>query len=107
MDRELSIEELQERWEWFLFEVGIEQLQVTEIMQNSGVKNYVVTGLTMKFEDEYAMCNDVDDVIMTNLSALQMFFRTSLTKIILSPYQGWYRERLEFGNHGYILIELA
>jgi hypothetical protein len=106
MTRELTIEELQQRWEYLLYELGIENLLVTEIRPTCSNKSFIVNGLSMEFEDEFTLCQDNYDAIVNNVSILRAFFTKKITSIKLVPYKDWYREILTFEN-GIIFIEKA
>jgi hypothetical protein len=101
---ELSIEDLAERWSWLLWECGIESLYVEEYFHKCENVSYVVNGLTMEFENEYAYCWDVNKILLKNCSVLTLFLKNSLKSIHLLPVLSGMQERLEFDN-GIILIE--
>lgn len=102
---QLTIEELMQRWEMLQF-IGIEKLHVTEQFKKYN-KSFIVNGLSMQLEDEFAICTDYDDLLLNHCSVLMMFIQTCLTTIVLLPIEGGFQERLEFGNDGVVLIERA
>lgn len=105
---ELTIEELADRWELLRWEYNVEKLTIIESFTKGGINKFTVSGLSMEIEDDYVMCQDYDNTIIKYVSNLMMFLRESLTRILLLPLgDGLYQERLEFGNHGVILIEIA
>ena len=107
MGLELSIEELSERWMLLLWERGVSQLRVTENFKTGITKSFIVTGLKMEFEDEFAFCSDCynNEVLTENDSTLLLFLKQNLTSIVLIPVEdGFCQERLLFGEK-LILIE--
>jgi hypothetical protein len=98
MTRELTIEELQQRWCWLYWELGIEDLLVTEIKSTGSNKSFIVNGLTMELEKDFAMCQDTCDIIVNNVSTLRFFFAKNVTSIKIVPYKDWYREILTFND---------
>lgn len=103
---ELTVEELAERWEWLTWELAVD-LRITEQFPKRGHISYVVSGLTMEFEQDVAFCNDVENNLVGNCSVLLMFLKRRLKTIYLHPIgNGKYRERLVFSD-GVILIEIA
>lgn len=101
----LSIEELQQRWDYLLFQLGIEKLLVTEKLANGTTRKFEVMGLAMELEKEFIICTDCNDILIQNLSILMIFLQRRLIKILLYPYKDWYQERLEFSDGAVILIE--
>lgn len=106
--KELSIEELAERWEWLKWECGIEKLKIIEQFPKKGLCSFIVSGLSMEFEDEYGFCSDFGEILANNFSMLMMFLKESLLSIKMIPIGDgvFYQERLEFSD-GLILIEIA
>jgi hypothetical protein len=105
---ELTLEDLADRWEMLRWKYGVEKLKVIESFTVSGINRFIVSGLSMELEGDCVMCNDYNGVIVTYISHLLMFLKESLTRILLLPLgNGLYQERLEFGNNGIILIEIA
>jgi hypothetical protein len=104
--RELTIEELMERWQWLLWECCAE-LRITEKFPQRGIHSFVVNGLTMETEKDFVICSDVDDILIKNLSILSIFIRSQLVNILLLPIdEGLYQERLEFRDR-VVLIEIV
>ena len=105
--KELTIEELAERWEWLKWKCKSD-LRITEQFPKRGEISYIVSGLTMEQEDVYVICSDYDEKIVKYYSVLMMFLRESLVSIKLLPIRDgvFYQERLEFSD-GLILIEIA
>lgn len=102
---DMTIEDLAERWEYLLYERGA-YLRVTEQFKKRECVSYVVSGLTMEFEDECVICHDFDNRLLEHLSVLILFLKQSLKKILLLPLGGGlYQEELEFDD-GKILIEI-
>ena len=106
--KELTIEELAERWEMLFWQFGVEKLRIIEQFPKNGLRSFIVSGLSMEFENDYVMCGDFGDVIVNNFSTLMMFLRESLVSIKLLPIGDgmFYQERLKFSD-GLILIEVA
>ena len=105
--KELTLEELSERWDWLFWQDGVEKLVVVEQFNKSVSHSYEVTGLSMEFEHEYVMCGDLDDSLSLNVSILLMFLRQSIKSVFLLPIgNDLYQERIEF-NDGVVLIEKA
>lgn len=103
-----SIEELKERWEIVKWIYGIDKVLITEQLKNNRQKKYIVNGLSMEIENEFAMCEDYDDMIISQDSSLMMFLKTSLKHIILLPVgNGLYIERLVFEGDDVVFIEQA
>jgi hypothetical protein len=104
--KELTIEELAERWDWLCWECGV-YLRIIEQFPQRGVNSFIVNGLTMDFEQEFIMCHDIDEKIYDNLSILMIFIRESLIQISLLPIgNDLYQERLIFKDRT-ILIEIV
>ena len=105
--RKIMIEELGERWEMLLWEMGVEKLSVVEQFNRNGLRSYDVIGLSMECEDDFVMCGDLDNSLINNFSILLMFLKQSVNTIYLLPLgNDYYQERIEF-NDGVILIERA
>lgn len=105
--KELSLEELADRWELLKWEYGIDKLKVIEHSQRRGTDVFVVRGLSMEFEEDIVMCTDYGECLMKNFSVLMMFLKETLISIQLLPIgNGLYQERLEFAD-GLVLIEIA
>lgn len=107
--QKITIEELGERWEMLLWELGCSRLKVTENFKSGITKSFIITGLQMEFEDDYGFCFDCynNEVLIENDSTLLLFLKECLTSIILIPVgDGYCQERLMFGNK-LILIEKA
>jgi len=101
-----TIEELSERWEYLKWQRGESHLLITEHFSKNEEKSYVVNGLTMETEEEFAMCYDKDNILANGLSLLMFFLKQCLTRIRLLPIENGYREFLELGNDGVIYIEI-
>ena len=104
--KELTIEELMDRWE-YLQENEVKSFLITEKFRKS--KTFTVSNLKMEFEKDFVICYDDGEVIISNYSALMMFVRDSLTRISLVPITTGtgYREVLEFKDYGLVYIEKA
>ena len=105
--KEVTIEELAERWEMLFWQLGVKKLRIIEQFPKNGLRSFNVSGLSIEFEDDYVMCMDFGEVLVNKFSVLMMFLRESLVSIKLLPIgNGLYQERLEFSD-GLILIEIA
>ena len=106
--KEVTIEELAERWGMLFWQIGVKKLKIIEQFPKKGLCSFNVSGLSMEFEDDYVMCMDYEDAIVNNFSVLMMFLRESLVSIKLLPIGDgmFYQERLKFSD-GLILIEIA
>lgn len=103
----ITIEELGERWEMLLWEMGVEKLSVVEQFNRNGLRSYDVIGLSMECENEFVICGDLDNSLVNNFSTLLMFLKSCVTSIYLLPLgNDYYQERIEF-NDGVVLIERA
>jgi hypothetical protein len=103
----LTIDELQERWMMLYYEMGVDELLITEKFNSKEERNFIVNGLTMEFVDDIVMCYDNNDIIINNVCVLMMFLRKHLTNIYLIPVDSGYVEQLEFGEHGVVLVKKA
>jgi hypothetical protein len=101
----MTIDELRERWDYLYYQLGFEELQITEQLKSGLIRKYIVKGLSLEIENNFAMCADYEENIIKNSSILMIFFLNNLTNIILKPYNGWYQEVLEFNGIGTVLIE--
>lgn len=75
--RKITIDELAERWCYLLWERGCSQLKITENFKTGITKSFIVTGLKMEFEDEYAFSFDCykNEVLTENNSTLLLFLK--------------------------------
>jgi hypothetical protein len=96
--KKLTIQELGNRWTYLLWEVGLDELLVTERFQNGTEKIYTVSGLTLELEHEFVMCTDYKDVLFNSDCILRMFLHNNLKTITLFPYKDWFKEELVFSN---------
>ena len=106
--KEVTIEELAERWEILFWQLGVKKLKIIEQFPKRGLRSFNVSGLSIEFEDDYVMCSDFVEVLVNNFSVLMMFLKESLLSIKMIPIGDgvFYQERLEFVD-GLILIEVA
>lgn len=101
---EMTVDELQERWSYLYYELGIECLMITEKLKNGIVKKYVVTGLSMEIENDIVICIDNNDTILLQQSLLTGFLVKNLISIKVIPLK---QEVLEFSDNSIVLIEAA
>ena len=105
---QLSLEELQQRWEWLLWERGCDKLRITENFK-TGTRSFITTGLKMEFEDEYGFCHDCykNEVLTENCSTLLLFLNENVISIILIPVENGYCQEILTFKDKQILIEKA
>jgi len=102
--KEISIEEVSDQIEFFLWENGYEFLKITECFNQHGIRNYILRGLHMDVVDETEVnCSDYDSILSTNSFVLMSFLKT---QIIASTFYVDDLKKLKLNfNNGYIIIE--
>lgn len=105
--RELTVYELAQRWDYLRNQCGVNKLVINEDFPVHGKYTYIVEGLSMEFEKDFALCGDYSGNIIKLDSPLIAFLKEHLLKIQLIPITNGYQERLEFYGNGIVLIEKA
>lgn len=101
----ITIEELAEDIDNLVWEQGVTCFKVTECNTRRDY-SYLVRGLHVEIEDDYVYCEDVDDIIITNMYGIMALLRACILCIKRIITNDVPRGELYLKSGGMVLIEI-